>query len=91
MQNIPAETADDSLKELFSQYPGYKEVRYVPRNRVGEFSRNQSSVFNRNLTLFWPAFVEYETEGQAIIAKMALHGFSMSSDGQQITVTYAKK
>ncbi|KAI9010149.1 U1 small nuclear ribonucleoprotein A [Hyaloraphidium curvatum] len=36
------------------------------------------------------AFVEYESEGQAIVAKMALHGYKVT-DEALLYVTYAKK
>jgi RNA recognition motif-containing protein len=93
VQGVPQETTEDTLKALFQQYQGFKEVRLVRRNNVGGYFE-PSDVADESvltLSLHFPAFVEYETEGQAIIAKMALHGYKTTEDGQMIAVTYAKK
>ncbi|KAJ3074225.1 hypothetical protein HDU98_011793 [Podochytrium sp. JEL0797] len=71
IENLPSETTDEKLAELFQQVPGFKEVRLVP---------GKSDI----------AFVEYETEGQATMAKQQLHQFQILPE-REIRVTYARK
>ncbi|KAJ3030921.1 UNVERIFIED_CONTAM: hypothetical protein HDU68_007282 [Siphonaria sp. JEL0065] len=71
IENLPSETSDERLAELFQQIPGFKEVRLVP---------GKSDI----------AFVEYETEAQATMAKQQLHQFQILPE-REIRVSYARK
>ncbi|KAJ3341566.1 hypothetical protein HDU83_006539 [Entophlyctis luteolus] len=71
IENLPAETSDDKLAELFQQVPGFKEVRLVP---------GKSDI----------AFVEYDTEAQATLAKQQFHLFRILPE-REMRVTYARK
>ncbi|KAJ3232791.1 hypothetical protein HDU78_006852 [Chytriomyces hyalinus] len=71
IENLPTETTDEKLAELFKQIPGFKEVRLVP---------GKSDI----------AFVEYEVEAQATLAKQQLNNFQILPD-REIRVSYARK
>ncbi|ORY43766.1 U1 small nuclear ribonucleo protein A [Rhizoclosmatium globosum] len=71
IENLPTETTDEKLADLFQQIPGFKEVRLVP---------GKSDI----------AFVEYETEAQATIAKQQLNMFQILP-GREMRVSYARK
>ncbi|OZJ03474.1 hypothetical protein BZG36_02744 [Bifiguratus adelaidae] len=45
LQRIPPETTDVMLKALFSQYPGFKEVRMVPTKQDIAFVEYENEVF----------------------------------------------
>ncbi|KAJ1552243.1 hypothetical protein HK096_000891, partial [Nowakowskiella sp. JEL0078] len=44
IQNIPASVTPDILKSLFSQYPGFKEIRSVPGNASIAFAEYSSEL-----------------------------------------------
>lgn len=70
LQNLPESITQSMLMDLFSRYPGFREVRMIPTKR---------SI----------AFVEYETEPQAAVAKNELAGFAINE--QPMKVTFARK
>ncbi|XP_055334606.1 U1 small nuclear ribonucleoprotein A-like [Paramacrobiotus metropolitanus] len=69
--NLPTDSGEELLNQLFQQFTGFREVRMVP-------SRPDI------------AFVEYETEMHASVAKENLQGFKVTPT-HKIKIVYAKK
>ena len=71
IQNLPQSATDQMLSMLFSQYPGFKEIRMVP-GKPGI------------------AFVEYETEANAGIARKELDNFKLTPT-KEMKVEFAQR
>ncbi|KAJ3028039.1 U2 small nuclear ribonucleoprotein B'' [Rhizophlyctis rosea] len=71
IRNLPSDLPPEKVPPLFTQYPGYKEIRLIPGNPE-------------------IAFVEYETDAQAEVAKNGLDGFKVSSTHAMV-VEFAKR
>lgn len=69
--NLPTDSGEELLNQLFQQFTGFREVRMIP-------SRPDI------------AFVEYESEMHASVAKENLQGFKVTPT-HKIKVVYAKK
>ena len=69
--NLPPDSGEEFLNQLFQQFTGFREVRMVP-------SRPDI------------AFVEYETDMHASVAKENLQGFK-ATPTHKIKIVYAKK
>ncbi|TPX37123.1 hypothetical protein SmJEL517_g00941 [Synchytrium microbalum] len=71
VQNLPPGVTDQMLSMLFTQYPGFKEVRMVP-GKPGI------------------AFIEYENEEQAVVARRELNNFKLSPQ-REMAVNFAQR
>jgi U2 small nuclear ribonucleoprotein B'' len=93
VENLPPETTQEILTELFQQFAGFREVRLVPtKTDIGNFSLVffQFTWFSIRLNHVFLAFVEYDTEGQSTLAKQQLNLFKIKPD-REMKVTFARK